>query len=179
MVKWIIGALIGVVVIICAFLIIDPRVNLISTNSNINTLETMDTSVNVEIDGAIVNPGTYTLDSDSTLQDLINEAGGLLSSADTTCFDSSICIANYELFYIPYEAGYAEECVPVTERKVNINSASKDEIAKINGISETLAEKIVEYRETNGQFQTLEEIMNVTGIGVKTYEKIRDFICLK
>ena len=178
MVKWIIGALIAVVVMICAFMVIDPNVSLIKTSSIDDTSEVYET-VNIEIDGAVVNPGIYTIESEATLNDLIEKAGGLLSSADSTCFDLTINVSNYELFYIPYEAGYAEECVPITEEKVNINTATIDELAKINGISETLSEKIVEYRETNGEFKTLEEIMNVTGIGVKTYEKIRDFICLK
>ena len=178
MVKWIIGALIGVVIMICAFIIIDPKVSLIPTSSQESTTEIAST-VNVEIDGAIVNPGTYTLDSEATLQDLINQAGGLLSSADSSCFDLTLNVSTYELFYIPYESGYAEECVPITLTKVNINKASKEELATINGISETIAEKIIEYRETSGPFHSLEEIMNVTGIGVKTYEKIRDFICLK
>lgn len=178
MIKWIIGALIGVVVMICAFILIDPNASFISTNNDISS-ETIDNTINVEIDGAVVNPGTYTLESDATLQELINQAGGLLSSADNSCFDTSILIEDYDMFYIPYEAGYAEECVPVTEEKVNINTATGEELASINGVSETLAEKIVEFREINGQFKTLEEIMNVTGIGVKTYEKIRDFICLK
>lgn len=178
MLKWIIGALIGVVVMICAFMIIDPNASLISTNSTSNS-SIDESSINVEIDGAIVNPGIYTLNSDATLLDLVNEAGGLLSSADQLCFDLDVEIKNYDFFYIPFEAGYQEECVPVTENKVNINSANKDELATINGISETIAEKIIEYRETNGEYKTLEEIMNVSGIGTKTYEKIRDFITLR
>ena len=58
-------------------------------------------------------------------------------------------------------------------------NATKEELSSINGISETIAEKIIEYRETNGEYKTLEEIMNVSGIGTKTYEKIRDFITLR
>ena len=178
MIKWIIGALIGVVVMICAFMIIDPKANLIPTNSSTSSV-LEDGTTNVEVDGAIVNPGIYTLSIDATLQDLVNEAGGLLSSADRTCFNLDIEIKNYDFFYIPFEAGYQEECVPVTENKVNINSATKEELSSINGISETIAEKIIEYRETNGEYKTLEEIMNVSGIGTKTYEKIRDFITLR
>ena len=178
MLKWIIGALIGVVVMICTFMIIDPNVSLISTNSS-STSTVDESKINVEIDGAIVNPGIYTLDSDAILQDLVSEAGGLLSSADRTCINLDLEIANYSFFYIPYEAGYQEECVPVTESKVNINTANKSELASINGISETIAEKIIEYRETNGYFKSLEEVMLVSGIGTKTYEKIRDFITLK
>ncbi len=177
MVKWIIGALVGVVVMICAFLIIDPNANLISTDkiSSSSTTEV----INVEIDGAVVNPGIYTLNSDATLEDLINEAGGLLSSADETCFNLELGVLNYDLFYIPYEAGFQEECVPVTQEKVNINKATKEELHSINGISESIAEKIIEYRETSGEFKSIEEIMLVSGIGTKTYEKIRDFITIK
>ena len=177
MIKWIIGALVGVVVMICAFLVIEPKVNLISTDK-ISTSITSQV-VNVEIDGAVVNPGIYTLNSTATLQDLIDEAGGLLSSADQTCFNTDLEIANYDFFYIPYEAGFAEECVPVTQNKVNINKASKEELYSINGISEAIAEKIIEYRETNGEFKSIEEVMLVSGIGTKTYEKIRDFITIK
>ena len=178
MVKWIIGALVGVVVMICAFLIIDPNASLISTNKTSESSISNEV-VNVEIDGAVVNPGIYTLSIEATLEDLINEAGGLLSSADETCFNLELEIKNYDLFYIPYEAGFQEECVPITQTKININSATKEELFSINGISETLADKIIEYREVNGQFKSIEEIMLVSGIGIKTYEKIRDFITIK
>lgn len=176
MAKWIIGALVGVVVIICAFLLLDPNSGIIKTSS---MQEEDTTKINVEIDGAVVNPGIYTLESEATLEDLVTAAGGLLSSADETCFNLTTNITNYDMFYIPFESGYAEECIPVTQDKVNINTANVDEIASINGLSETLANKIVEYREINGSFNTLEEIMNVTGIGIKTYEKVRDYITLK
>ena len=180
MIKWIIGALVGVIVMICAFILIDPNASFVSTNSmETNSENTLVNKINVRIEGAVVNPGIYTLEESETLQDLISSAGGLLSTADETCFDLSLDISSYELFYIPYEAGYAEECVPITTTKVNINTATSEEISTVNGISETLAAKIVEYRETNGNFKSLEELMLVTGIGSKTYEKIRDFICIK
>ena len=178
MLKWIIGALVGVIVMICAFIIIDPNASFVSTDKVNNSSLNM-AKINVQIDGAVVNPGIYTLDSGSTLQDLVNQAGGLLSSADNDCFNLTTVIDNYELFYIPFEAGYQEECVPVTEKKVNINTATKEELATINGISETIAEKMIEYRQLNGEFKTLEEIMLVSGIGTKTYEKIRSYITLK
>ena len=178
MVKWIIGALVGVVVMICAFLVIDPKANLISKNE-ISTSLVENGTINVEIDGAIVNPGIYTLSYDSTLQDLVDLAGGLLSSADQNCFDLDIYVTEYDLFYIPYIAGYAEECVPVTQEKININTATIEELTSVNGISDSLAAKIIEHRDTNGKFKTLEEIMLVSGIGTKTYEKIRDYITIK
>lgn len=178
MIKWIIGALVGVIVMICAFIIIDPNASFVSTD-NIQSVEEGEGTINIEIDGAVVNPGIYTLSCDATLNELISEAGGLLSSADSSCFNLDLEIENYDMFYIPFEAGYAEECVPITDTKVNVNTADVNQLATINGISESLAQAIVEYRETNGNFKSLEEIMLVSGIGIKTYEKIRDHISIK
>jgi competence protein ComEA len=178
MVKWIIGAIVGVVLVVSAFMIIDPKVDTGIAQNSYSTSETIG-SVNVSIDGAIVNSGTYTMKVTDTLSDLISKAGGLLDSADEDCFNESLEIGNYTSFYIPYVAGYAEECVTPNITKININTASEEELATINGITATLASRIVAYREANGDFQTLEEIQNVSGIGTKTYEKIRDYITLK
>lgn len=178
MIKWIIGAVVGVVLVISAFMIIDPNVNTGAAQNSYSTSETIG-SVNVTIDGAILNSGTYTMKVTDTLDDLITKAGGLLDSADTSCFNESLEIGNYTSFYIPYVAGYAEECVAPDITKININTASEEELVTIDGITATLAARIVAYREANGDFQTLEEVQNVSGIGVKTYEKIRDYITLK
>lgn len=178
MIKWIIGAVVGVVLVISAFMIIDPNVNTGTAQNSYSTSEAIG-SVNVTIDGAILNSGTYTMKVTDTLDDLITKAGGLLDSADSSCFNESLEIGNYTSFYIPYVAGYAEECVAPDITKININTASEEELVTIDGITATLAARIVAYREANGDFQTLEEVQNVSGIGVKTYEKIRDYITLK
>ena len=178
MIKWIIGAVVGVVLVISAFMIIDPNVNTGTAQNSYSTSVTIG-SVNVTIDGAILNSGTYTMKVTDTLDDLITKAGGLLDSADSSCFNESLEIGNYTSFYIPYVAGYAEECVAPDITKININTASEEELVTIDGITATLAARIVAYREANGDFQTLEEVQNVSGIGVKTYEKIRDYITLK
>ncbi|MDD6301944.1 MAG: ComEA family DNA-binding protein [Bacillales bacterium] len=179
MAKMIIAAVIGVIVVISAFLFIDPNVNkTISGGSNNTTSENI-SKVSVDIQGAVVTPGVYTLSNTSTLGDLIEKAGGLLDSADYDCFEESICVDGHDLFYIPFIPGYSEECVNVNIVKININTATVEELSSINGISTTIAESIVAYREINGDFQTLEQIMNVSGIGIKTYEKIRDYISIK
>lgn len=59
---------------------------------------------------------------------------------------------------------------------VNINTATKEELAKINGIGESTALKIIEYRESNGKFEKVEDLKNVKGIGDKKYEQIKDYI---
>lgn len=61
--------------------------------------------------------------------------------------------------------------------KININSATKDELVKLNGIGEAMAQRIIDYRTENGPFMTIEEIMKVSGISEKKFETIRDTIC--
>ena len=63
--------------------------------------------------------------------------------------------------------------------RININTASKDELQKLYRIGPALSERIIEYRNSYGQFETIEEIMEVKGIGEKTFEKIKDQICVK
>ncbi len=63
-----------------------------------------------------------------------------------------------------------------TSSKININTASVDELVTLNGIGEAKAKSIIEYRETNGSFKTIEDIMNVSGIGEAAYNKIKDNI---
>ena len=71
--------------------------------------------------------------------------------------------------YIPYESDTKE----VTDGKININSADTEQLVKLKGIGEVKAAAIVEYRRINGNFKTVQDIMNVSGIGEKTFEKIR------
>lgn len=62
--------------------------------------------------------------------------------------------------------------------KVNINTATAEELEKLDGIGPAIAKRIVEYRNTNGKFLSIDEIKNVSGIGEKTFEKFKDDICV-
>ena len=66
---------------------------------------------------------------------------------------------------------------PETESKININTASAKELNKLNGVGESTAMRIIEYRNQNGPFKTIENIMDVSGIGQKTFEGFKDKIC--
>jgi len=181
MAKIIIAAVIGVIVVICAFLAIDPNNKGSLTYNSTPTSEVVenDEKISVYISGAIVSPGTYTLKKTNTLQDLIDKAGGIVSSADEDCFDASVTLDGHDSFYIPFISGFSQDCVSTDIEKININTADVETLATINGISTAVAEKIVKYREENGPFSCLEDIINVSGIGSKTFEKIRDYICIK
>ena len=179
MVKWIIGAVIGVFIMISAFLAIDPNVSVNNNGTTNSTVQVEKDKINVMILGAVINPGTYTMSKEDCLGDLISKAGGIISSADESCFEESIPLEGHESFYIPFVPGFSQECSRSDAEKININTASVDEIASINGISNAIAQNIVTYRQTNGEFICLEDLINVSGIGPKTFEKIRDYISIK
>ena len=61
---------------------------------------------------------------------------------------------------------------------ININTATKEELMLITGIGETKAKAIIDYREANGKFETVDDVINVPGIGEKTLEQIREYICV-
>lgn len=73
----------------------------------------------------------------------------------------------------------AASSVAPTSGKININTASKEELMTLDGIGEKKAGWIIEYRELHGSFQTVQDIMKVSGIGKKTFESLKDYICVE
>ena len=73
----------------------------------------------------------------------------------------------------------AASSVAPTSGKININTASKEELMTLDGIGEKKAGWIIEYRELHGSFQTIQDIMKVSGIGNKTFESLKDYICVE
>lgn len=136
-------------------------------------------AVEVEIDGEVNHPGVYSIDPSLTLGDLIDKAGGETDDADKDAYVSSYVIGTNDYFYIPSKEG--EVCTPIESAKVNINdtSLSAEELKEKLGLTITQAENLIEYRDDNGPFSCIEEVLEVDGIGEKTYEKIRGLITLK
>ena len=143
-----------------------------SLNGNVISDESISTSieeqqVKVTLSGQVQVPGEYSIIKGSYLDEAIEKAGGLTSLADTDCFD----------FYLVIEQDINIYIAPVTDdSKLSINEASKEELMTLNGIGESKALSIIEYRNTNGSFKNIEEIKNVSGIGDAAYEKIKDNI---
>jgi competence protein ComEA len=137
----------------------------------------------VHITGAVPRPGVYALPKGARVQDLISAAGGFLAEAQKTDINLAALLEDGEKLDIPFIEGASpvlatpEEAVVVTTTElININIASQAELESLPGIGPTTAQKIIEYRDANGPFLSTEDIINVSGIGPGTYERIKDLI---
>jgi len=117
----------------------------------------------IYIDGAVINPGWYPIYKDSAINDVIKLAGGLVDGAD----------GNAIKLYIPN----IEE--PASPQFISINRADAWLLDALPGIGPTAAQKIVDYREANGPFVTIYELMLVPGIGESSFDKIKDLITVE
>lgn len=128
----------------------------------ITVLEDNNWQGQIYIDGAVNSPGIYPLLNDDTIESLIEAAGGTTDDADTDTLK----------LYIP-EKGETDKA-----QRININRAEAWLLDALPGIGETLAQRIVDYRHTNGPFRSINDLLNVKGIGTSTIDKIADLITL-
>lgn len=136
----------------------------------------------VDVSGAVNCPGVYLLRSGSRVFEAIEMAGGLRADADTRDLNQAAVIADGQKLYIytvgeiaPQTLGQAEE-MSAADGKVNINSASREELMTLPGIGESKADAIIAYRQEKGPFSSAEEIKNISGIKEGVYSKIADSI---
>ena len=186
-------------------LYVDDSEIILSNNINDVTLNTNEIEVKeeknneekvvVHVIGEVNNPGVVTLPEGSRIIDAINKAGGKTEEADLSKINLAFIVEDGTQIYIPRinenlnqvnlisdgagigviinDSNLEENGVEV---KVNINTANKEKLETLPGIGETTAQKIIDYRETNGKFKTIEDIKNVSGIGEAKYESLKDKI---
>lgn len=148
----------------------------------------------VEIKGEVLNPDVYELEKGSIVRDLILMSGGLTEIGDTSNINQARELQNGECIVVLSKQeildmkNSSNEILKVDnvssfnvesssdDDKVNINTASKEELKTLSGIGDGLAEAIISYREENNGFNEIEDIKNVSRIGDKTFEKFKDKI---
>lgn len=142
-----------------------------------------DKPIVVHITGAVPRPGVYALPKGARIQDGISAAGGFLAEAEKTDINLAQSLQDGEKLDIPYLEGASPvlatplpEVVSSTTELVNINTASIAELDILPGIGPTTAQKIIDYRTQNGLFLNIEDIINVSGIGPASYERLKDLI---
>ncbi len=152
--------------------------NSTGSTSGTKTSEVSDSNtVKVNISGEINHPGEYSIAASLTLGDLITMAGGVTTNADESAYNSSLVISTRTSFYIAPLATTSGLCVDTTLNKVNINVALADALMEV-GFNSTQAPNVVDYRISNGDYQAIEDVMNVKGVGQATFEKVKNKISI-
>lgn len=129
--------------------------------------------VEINVSGCVLRSGSYKLPATYTIKELFLMVG-LKDEADITGYNVDEVLVDKMNYYVP--AKIEEKIENNTfSSVVNINTASVEELMSLDGVGETIAKRIILYRETK-LFSTIEEIKNVSGIGDKVYEKIKDRI---
>ena len=143
--------------------------------------EEIDTIV-IDIKGEVNNPGSYEIENGKRIKDAIEKAGGLKSTANIENINLSEKLQDEMLIIIPNNEEQIQEKqenkYEVKDSKISINNATANELTAISGLGKSKAQSIVEYRNKNGKFNKLEDITKVSGIGIKTFEKIKNYIKL-
>ncbi len=146
--------------------------------------------ITVHVIGAVVRPGVYTFPEGSRLQDAVTAAGGMLAEANPNLINLAAKLEDGQQLDIPFVGGAAPTSTgPFTvlptpgasasatpANLVNINTATLDELDALPGIGPSTAQKIIDYRTQHGPFSRIEDIMNVSGIGPATFDRIKDLI---
>lgn len=137
----------------------------------------------IYICGEIKNPGVYCVKEGDRIFRLIEMAGGLTAQADAYAVNQAELLVDGSMVYIPSKEDTADGYSVLSQKKqdaadgkVNINTASLDELMTLSGIGEGKAQSIISYREERGKFQNIEDIMNVDGIKEGVFNQIKDKI---
>ncbi|UOY94069.1 helix-hairpin-helix domain-containing protein [Ectobacillus sp. JY-23] len=130
----------------------------------------------VDIKGAVAREGVYEFSKGTRVKDAIAKAGGLLPEGDSSKINLAQFIHDQMLLYVPNKTDPGAVPVAPQTNKIAINIASKEEIEKIPGIGPKKAESIIRYREEHGPFQTIEDLLEVDGIGEKSLTNIKEQI---
>lgn len=165
-----------------------------SNNLNLDKSET--NLIIVYVCGAVKENKVVTLEENSRICDAIDAVGGLQDNADLTNINLAYILEDGEKIYIPKKGEVVDaessassssqnssfinySSSSLKNNKININKASQTELETIPGVGPSTALKIINYREKNGKFNSIEDIKNVAGIGDAKYNKMKDYISVK
>jgi competence protein ComEA len=166
-----------------------PAPVVVSTPEPTSTLPPSPTPapIRVYVSGAVQSPAVYELPRGSIVQDAVEAAGGPATDADLDSINMALELQDQQHVRLP-RAGEADPPPVISGgasrggetlgHLVDINTATAEELETLPGVGEVMAQRIIDYREANGPFETIEEIQKVSGIGPKTFEGMRDFIAV-
>lgn len=160
------------------------------TNNSINQEDNK--VIYVDIKGAVEHPKVYKMQSDDRVKDVLEKAK-LLKEADVSTINLSEKLTDQKMIFIPnindkndlniVASNHGQQDNTSTNKKiltnnsdkVNLNTASENDLLKVPGVGPTKVKEIINFRQTNGHFQSVEDLKNIKGIGNKTFDKIKDY----
>ena len=160
----------------------------VSSQSKTEESEKDKSKVTVDVKGAVVKPGVYSLKASARVTDAIKAAGGMTEDADAKSVNLAASLSDEEVVYVATkdenlsvlgQSGTGQVSdkggqTSAKDGKINLNTATSEELQTISGIGAKRAEDIIAYRESHGGFQSVDDLKNVSGIGDKTLDKIRE-----
>lgn len=177
------------------FFEIDNIENTISLEEK-NISNTIENQINIEkikvyITGEVNSPGVKEVEEGARIEDVIVLAGGLTEFANINKVNLAYKLEDGQKIYIPNVNEKVEEYITeengegIVEKtskslaKININTADIGKLCELPGVGESLASRIVLYREENGKFKSIDDLKNVSGIGEKKFESLREYVVVK
>lgn len=150
---------------------------------------TVSTVIYVDVKGEVYHPGVYQMKAENRVKDLVEAAGGFTPLADDQKLNLAQLLEDQMVIVVPKKGEEVNSELAQTptphkkevekEGKVNINTATVEELKTLKGIGEKKAEAIIEYRKQNGSFKNKEELMKVRGIGKKLYESFEERVIVQ
>ena len=161
----------------------DAITDLATNTDECNEFVTNFEEIYVDISGEIINPGVYKVHEGDRVFQVIEMAGGLTENADTTTINQAETVFDGEKIIVPKvgeDEGYSttDGSAGLVNGKVNINKADLTTLETLPGIGVSKAQKIIDYRNSNGKFKKISDIKNVSGIGDATFDSLKDLICV-
>lgn len=146
-----------------------------------------DDRIFVDIKGQVERPGLYELSPHERVDGVVEMAGGFTKDADRNAVNLALKVSDEMMVYVP-KKGEVESPLPPGSPSgtsggeaalVNINSATSEEIQTLPGIGPSKAAAFIQYREENGPYRSVDDIKNISGIGEKTFERLKELITVQ
>jgi competence protein ComEA len=141
------------------------------------------TIIMVDVKGAIKDPGVYIAEDGERVINLIDKAGGFTNEADINQVNLSQHVQDEMVIFVPLKGeinGLSQNTIGEQYGKlININKATDSELQTLPGVGPAKALAIIEYREVNGGYKTIDDLKKISGIGEKTFEKLAPLISVK
>lgn len=137
----------------------------------------------IDVSGAVHRPGVYKLPTGSRVNDALLEAGGATGKADLTLINRAATLTDGQQVLVPEKVSAAStaatpsgSAATAAAAPIHLNSATVEQLDELPGVGPATADRIIEYRTTNGPFKTVDELDSVSGIGPAKLAELRDLV---